>query len=119
MALTPSTGEVGQAPAEQAAGEVLLGDAHLTVLPALAQLMQVGQHDLAQDRFHGVVGEQAVEHSLCCRLVHVVQGLREDTSRVGQAPRCSTVPLFTPGRGSGSSSSAARAASAADRPRAR
>ena len=83
--LTPSTGKVRQAPAEQVAGKVLLGDVHLSALPALAQLVQIGQNDLPQDRFDGEVGEQPVEHSLCSRFVHVVQGLREDTSRVSQA----------------------------------
>ena len=71
--VAPSPGETGQPPAQQAAGEVLSGDADLPAFPAVPEVMQVRQQRVPQDCLHGETGEQPVERRLGPRLVQPVQ----------------------------------------------
>ena len=50
-------------------GEVLLGDRGLAALPAVSELAQVGQDDVAQERVDGRHGQQPVEDRLRAWLV--------------------------------------------------
>ena len=49
-ASAPVACESEEAPAEQRGGEVLLRDRGFAAFPALAELMQVGNDDIAQER---------------------------------------------------------------------
>ena len=73
----PPAGEPEQSAPDDVAGEVLLADRRLARLPPLAESVQVRQHDLAEQRFDGVDGEQAVELALCSTLVEPVEGRAE------------------------------------------
>ena len=53
-AAVPATGQAEQAAVDERGGEVFLGDADLAVLPALADVIQVGQQDFAD---HSRCGE--------------------------------------------------------------
>ena len=68
-------------PRSDARGEVLLRDRGLAALPALAELVQVRQDDLRQQRVDRRDGEQAVEHRLRARLVEAVERVGEVAQR--------------------------------------
>jgi hypothetical protein len=91
MAVSPASGEIRQASAEQVAGEVFLGDDRLSALPTLAQCVQIRQHDVPQDRLHGEVGQQPVKCRLRCGFVHLVHCSGKGTrliDRTGASPDC-------------------------------
>ena len=48
-AVTPAAAQAEQPPAEHVRGEVLLGDRRLAALPALAELVEVGEDDVRED----------------------------------------------------------------------
>jgi len=54
---------------------MLHGHAGCLALPALAEVSEVGQHDIPQDGRHGQIGEQPVQHGLRGRFVESVQSL--------------------------------------------
>src|SRR3954452_21188749 len=60
---------------------MLLGDRDLATLPALAELVQVGEDDLAEERVEAHRAEQRVEHRLRVGLVEVLEGRAEVSSR--------------------------------------
>ena len=43
------------------------------VLPALAEVSEVGQHDIPQDGRQGQIGQEPVQHGLRGRLIESVQ----------------------------------------------
>ena len=110
--LIPPAGQPEQSAPDDVAGEVLLADRRLARLPPLAESVQVRQHDLAEQRFDGVDGEQAVELALCSTLVEPVEGRAERAVASGS----SGGPAEAASAGA---ATASRAASAADRPAAR
>jgi hypothetical protein len=63
-ALPPAAREPEQAPAQHCGGEVLLRDRHFLSFPALAELVQVGDDDVAQERVDREPREQVVEHGV-------------------------------------------------------
>ncbi len=75
----PAPGQPGEPPADDVAGEVLLGDAGRSPLPALPELGEIRQHHVPEDRRQGEVGQEPVKDFLCGRLIEGVQGLPEDT----------------------------------------
>ena len=101
----PEPGKRKQPAADEVAREVLLADLDLAPLPAVADLLQDGQHHLAQRLLQAERSKALVEHRVSGGLV-VAADRREQAG--GQS---SSIP--SDGR---SSSSAARAASAAERP---
>ena len=74
---TPAARQAEQSPAHDAGGEVLLCDRGVTAQPALSELAQIRQDDLAQQRVHGRHGEQPVEDRLRPRLVVPVERVGE------------------------------------------
>ena len=74
---TPAARQAEQSPAHDAGGEVLLCDRGVTAQPALTELAQVGQDDLAEQRVDGRHGEQPVEDRLRPRLVVAVERVGE------------------------------------------
>ena len=59
------------------AREVLLRDRGLAALPALAELVQVGQQHVARQGVEAQPGDEQVEHDLRPRVVEVVEGLAQ------------------------------------------
>ena len=70
-------GEAKHAPAEEVAGEMLLRHAHRPCLPALAEVVEVGDQEIANEGLHAHCGESAVERLLCRGLVEAFQRLGE------------------------------------------
>ena len=60
-ALIPAAGEAEEPPSEEVAGEVLVGNRRLASLPAVAQLTQVRQDHIAEDRLQRQVRQQPVD----------------------------------------------------------
>ncbi len=93
-AVAPAAREAEQSPAQQRTGEVLLSDRGVSTLPALAQLVQVGQHGIAQHGVERERGEQAVERGMGRGLVELVERVaqrRGECSRLrrgGIVERC-------------------------------
>jgi hypothetical protein len=79
----PSPGEASQPPAQQVAGEVLLGDAGLPAFPAVPEMGQVRQQRVPQDGLRGETGEQSVERLLRPRLIQPVQAVGQVLGRAG------------------------------------
>jgi hypothetical protein len=75
--LTPAPREAEQAPAEEVAREVLLGDGRGPCFPALPQIVEIRDDEIAQQRFDADGGERAVESLLRGRLVEPLEGLRQ------------------------------------------
>jgi hypothetical protein len=73
LAAVPPASKAEQAAAQDVAGEVLLPDRDLAALPALAELVQVGQHHLAEDGLDRQRREHAVEGSVRPGLVERVE----------------------------------------------
>jgi hypothetical protein len=74
---------------------VLLRDRDLAGLPLLTQPVQVGQHDVLEDRLDGVGGEEPVERGVGSLLIQPVQRRRklaglvtQDGGRRRDRPRC-------------------------------
>ena len=74
-ALIPAAGEAEEPPPEEVAGEVLVGNRRLASLPAVAQLAQVRQDHIAEDRLQGQVRQQPVDCHVRGCLVETVQRL--------------------------------------------
>jgi hypothetical protein len=72
-ATVPPAGEAEEAAAQDVAGEVLLPDRDLAALPALAELVQVGQHHPADDGLDRQRREHAVEGGVRPGLVERVE----------------------------------------------
>ena len=73
----PAARQAEQPPAQHAGREVLLCDRGVAALPALSELAQVRQHDVAQQRVDGRHREQPVEDRLRPRLVEPVERVGE------------------------------------------
>ena len=77
MPAAPAAGQPREPAADEVAGEMLQGHAGRPALPALAELSEVGQHDIAQDGRHGQIGQEPVQHGLRGRHIESVQCLPE------------------------------------------
>ena len=73
----PSRGPAREPAADEVAGEMLHGDAGRPALPAIAEVSEVGKHDIPQDGRQGQIGQEPVQHGLRGRLVESVQCLPE------------------------------------------
>ena len=74
--VAPAASEPEQPATQQRAREVLLRDRDLAALPALAQLVEVGQDGIAQDRLDGEGGQQRVERGVRSRVVEASRAVR-------------------------------------------
>ena len=74
---SPASTESEQPASEYRGREVLLSDRYLASLPAIAQIVQVGEHDLGQHRVERRHAEQRIEDRLGERLVERLQRGRE------------------------------------------
>ena len=83
-ALSPAARQAEQTPAHDVAREVLLGDARSARLPALAEVVQVRDEEITQERVEAQGRERPVERRLGRGLVEALERLREG-ARV-QAP---------------------------------
>jgi hypothetical protein len=68
---------------------MLHGHAGRPALPALAEVSEIGQHEIPQDGGHGEIGEHPVQDSLRGRFIESVQSLPESSGlpipgRLGQ-----------------------------------
>src|SRR5208337_938340 len=88
----PAPGQPGEPPADEVAGEVLLGDAGRAPLPALPELGQIRQHHVPEHRRHGQVGHEPVQDRLRGRLVEGVQGLPEGAGQLTRRRRGAVRP---------------------------
>ena len=61
---------------------MLLGDGYLATLPALAELVQIGEDHVAEQRVDGHDREQAVEHRLGAGFVELVERASRAPSRI-------------------------------------
>ena len=107
-----------EAGAQDVGREMFLGDRRLSVLPAGADIREVGQQNLGGDRLEGERSEESVERLLSQLAVERCQRAPERPGgRVGLRG-CRAVRRFCEGRlpRGASPASAARAACAADRP---
>jgi hypothetical protein len=77
--LAPAPPEPKQPAPEDVAREMLLRDACVAALPRLTEIVEVRQHDVAQDSIDAERGEQPVEHDVCPALGEAGEG-------VGQLP---------------------------------
>jgi hypothetical protein len=77
MSCSSPGGQAREAAADEVAGEVLGGDAGRPALPALAEVCEVGQDDIAQDGRQGQLGHEPVQDGLRGRLVEGVQSPAE------------------------------------------
>ena len=73
----PTAREAQQPPAEDAGGEVLLGNRGLAARPAFSEVVQIWENDLGEDRVDGRHGEYSVDDRLRPGLVEVVEGVGE------------------------------------------
>jgi hypothetical protein len=78
---TPAAGEPRESAADEIAGEMLYGHAGRPALPALAEVSEIGQHEIPQDGGHGEISEQPVQDSLRGRFIESVQSLPERSGR--------------------------------------
>ncbi len=108
----PAAREAEQPAADDDAGEVLLGDRELARLPAVADVAQVGQHDVPQHGREAEGREEPVEHGLGLDVAERLE--RRAELRLGRRERAGALGAGLSG-GAGSRS-ATRAAAAADRP---
>ena len=88
----PAPGQPSEPPADEVAGEVLLGDAGRSTLPALPEFGEIGHHNVAEHRRHGEVGHEPVKDSLCGWLVEGVEGLPEVTGQLTRRRRGAVRP---------------------------
>jgi hypothetical protein len=78
---------------------MLHGHAGRPALPALAELSEIGQHDIAQDGRPGQIGEQPVQDGLRGRFVESVQSLPQRGARPVPRRRGEGRPGGPAGRG--------------------
>ena len=76
-ARSPSYGQSREPAADDVAGEMLHGDAGCPALAAIAEVSEVGKHDIPQDGRHGQIGQEPVQHGLRGRLIESVRCLPE------------------------------------------
>src|SRR6185436_14267198 len=69
----PAAREPEQAPAEQRGGEVLLRDRHLAALPSIAELVQIRNDHVAQERVDREAREQRVEDGVGVAVVEACE----------------------------------------------
>jgi uncharacterized membrane protein YuzA (DUF378 family) len=79
--LIPAPSKTEEPAAHEIAGEVLLGDGHLTAFPAVADLPQHGQHEVLQDALRAQPCESPVEDRACLIVVEAQQGLQQILQR--------------------------------------
>jgi Tetratricopeptide repeat/NB-ARC domain len=78
----PAPGQPSEPPADDVGGEVFLGDAGCSPLPALPELGEIRQHHVPEDRGQGEVGQELVQGCLCGRLIEGIQGLPEGAGQL-------------------------------------
>ena len=78
----PAPGQPGEPPADEVAGEVLLGDAGRSAFPALPEFGEIRQQNVAEHRGEREVGHEPVQGGLGGWLVEGVQGLPEVTGQL-------------------------------------
>src|SRR5581483_11878046 len=76
-ASSPAACEPEEAPTKQRGGEVLLRDRHLAALPTLAQLVQIRNDDVAEERVDRQPSEQRVEDGVGVAVVEACQRSRK------------------------------------------
>ena len=84
VAVPPPAGQTRQPSPDHVAREVLLGDRDLAPFPALTQLVQVRQHDVAERRRQREVRQQPIEYALRRGFVEVVQRAAQRTCELVQ-----------------------------------
>ena len=110
-AAAPAACEAEQPPAEDARREVLLRDRGVAARPALAEIVEVGEHDVGQERVECGDGQRVVEDGLRARLVEAVERVGELLAAAAGASACRSLRAAR--------LDASAAASAAARPPAR
>jgi hypothetical protein len=87
-ALSPAPRETQETTAEEVAGEVLFSNAGAARLPAISELGEIGDHEVAQKRVETDRRERAVERLLGTRLIEALESTGEIASiRRGRAVR--------------------------------
>src|SRR4029079_1036514 len=69
----PAACEPEEAPSKQCGGEVLLRDRHVAALPALAELVEIWNDDVAQERVDRQPREQLVEDGVDAAVVEACE----------------------------------------------
>src|SRR5580765_1146807 len=82
----PEPGKREQPAADQVAGEVLLADLDLAPLPAVADLLQDGQHHLAQRLLEAERSKALVEHRVRGALVVAADRRKQASGKVLEHP---------------------------------
>ena len=103
VAVAPAAGQPGEPPADEVAGEVLLGDAGRSARPAFSEFGEIWQHNVAEHRRQGEVGYEPVKDGLRGWLVEGVEGLPEGAGQLthrrrGALPEVRPGPVVLPER---------------------